>query len=55
MSIHKDKVFADGKSLLDLLKIDHEKLEVVKTFIKYGKSSVSDFSGDQLIEKLDKK
>ena len=52
MSIHKDKVLADGKSLMDLLKNEKEKLEAVKTFLKYGKSSVTDCSGDQLMDKL---
>ena len=50
--MHKDKVLAEGSTLLDLLKNDDEKLEAVKTFIAYGRSSVNDCSSDKLIEKL---
>ena len=50
MSQHKNTVHASGKTLLDLL--TDESKQAVETFYKYGKSSVTDGSGDQLIEKL---
>lgn len=50
ISLHKDKVFANGKTLMDLL-TDEKKL-AAETFMKCGRSSVTDGSGDQLIEKL---
>lgn len=48
----KDKVLAEGTTLLDLLNNDGEKLEAVKTFIAYGRSSVANCSGDEFVQKL---
>ena len=50
--MHKDKKLAEGSTLLELLQNDDEKLEAVKTFIAYGRSSVTDCSNDQFVKKL---
>ena len=50
MSQHKNTLHASGKTLLDLL--NYESRKAVETFFKYGKSSVTDGSGEKLIEKL---
>jgi len=51
MSMHSDKVLADGNTLNDLLTDDAKKLAVA-TFMKFGKSSTTDCSSEKFIEKL---
>ena len=52
MSMHKDKLIDDENTLIDLLQ-DNDKRLAVETFIKYGRSSVTNCSSAQFIKNLD--